>query len=162
MRPAGGQLCLQALLHRQIGRRDQAAVGLEFGPNGLEPAHQLFVGGPLTDGQTDQMRRFLEVTLEAGADASTPLKDPVTRGPHLLATDVGDEDGRLWLADLTASKMTAQLVDAPDGRELRLENAQLETIEDLEAARVTLGEILAEAGHEDWDARALLALLHLG
>jgi len=113
--------------------------------------------GSISREQLDDLLEALEDAVGAEAELSSAREARVEPGERVLARGATDEDLALWLRDLDESGLRARA----DGRDVVVEGADLADVEALREARVTLGEILAEAGHDDWEARALEALLHL-
>ncbi|GAB5541879.1 MAG: hypothetical protein SangKO_016390 [Sandaracinaceae bacterium] len=103
----------------------------------------------------DAMRVLLEGEIGAQAALEDERCEPLSDEPVRL--DGEPEDLALWAEDLRAAGLSAE----KRAGGLVVSRARLSDVEALRAARVTLGEIFAEAGHEDWEDRALEALLSL-
>lgn len=113
--------------------------------------------GPIDREGLDRMIGALEEELGAEAQLSAAREDEAAIAPQVLVPDCDPEDAALWLRDLAEVGLTPRR----DGDALWIESAALPDVDALEAARVTLGEILSEAGHDDWEERALEILLRL-
>jgi hypothetical protein len=113
--------------------------------------------GSISRAQLDALLESLEAAVGADAQLSSAREAAVEPGERVLARQASDEDLALWLRDLDESGLQARA----DGRDVVVERAHLPDVEALREARVTLGEIYAEAGHDDWEERALDTLLHL-
>ncbi|HJL15707.1 MAG TPA: hypothetical protein RMH99_08630 [Sandaracinaceae bacterium LLY-WYZ-13_1] len=113
--------------------------------------------GAVTRAQLDALIEALEDEIGAEGRLSRGRESAVTgEAPRLVTVDDA-EDRDLWLRDLADAGLRGRV----DGSTLRVVSAALPDVDALFAARVTLGEILAEAGHEDWEDRALDVLVRI-
>jgi hypothetical protein len=129
--------------------------------NHCDVTHWDVVACAVDDAQIESLARALESTLGRRAERGGERRDPIARSAQVVG-HAASEDAALWIEDLDAVGLGCRGHAGPDGRVMvMIEHADLEEILDLEEARVTLGEVLGEAGHEDWyeRARALLARL---
>lgn len=117
--------------------------------------------GGVSAAEVGALRAALEAELGAGATESDVRTTSYERGPREIARTTDEADALLWAGDLDDVGLIAR--SEPDGEDfvVRIESSEIATIEDLEAARITLGEVLAEAGHEDWTERADELLVQL-
>ena len=67
----------------------------------------------------------------------------------------------MWTADLDDVGLPARVTLEEETWEVRVEASEIANLDELDEARITLGEVLAEAGEEDWAdvAEELLAQL---
>ncbi|MFK7987803.1 MAG: hypothetical protein AB8I08_17430 [Sandaracinaceae bacterium] len=117
--------------------------------------HWDLVGGPVQPSELDAVRRLLETTLERGSEATVIRKTALVREPQRLSGAA--EDLAVWAKDLARVGIETER----DGEGLRMLRGTFDDLDALQAARVTLGEIAAESGKEDWDDAALGHLLRL-
>lgn len=123
--------------------------------------HWDVLAGGVTERALDGARALLEGEIGAPAEIVVTELERFDRGEIAVASTEDPDEARLWAGDLEDARLLAR-VDAEGGRyTVRVAACEASTLEELGEARVTLGEVLAEAGHEDWSARVdrLLARL---
>lgn len=106
----------------------------------------------------DGIRALLEEEIGANATIGDEHATEYERGPRLVARTTDEADAYMWLGDLDDVGLPARVTLDGETFEVRVEASELETLATLDEARITLGEVLAEAGEEDW-AEAAMALL---
>lgn len=129
--------------------------------NHCDVTHWDLLASPVDEGQIEALVRALEAILGQDSERGGERRDPVSASTQRIGPATA-EDAAIWLEDLEAVGLSARGQASADGSlAVFVERSQLDEVLDLEEARTTLGEILAEAGHEDWyeRARALLARL---
>lgn len=129
--------------------------------NPCDVSHWDIDAGPLTEAQIEALRRCLEGVLGDRARPAGDRRDAVEPGAWTLVRGVSREDAALWREDLRACGLEARTDPEEDTVTLVLERATLADLEALHEARVTIGEVLSEAGHDDWEAQARWALMVL-
>ena len=115
---------------------------------------------PIDELAFDRARRALEDALGARARLGGERKEPLVRAPQIVATASADE-AALWIEDLASVGIACRGQTTPDGVTVIAERADLDDVAALAEARVVLGEVLGEAGHEDWLERARELLVRL-
>lgn len=117
--------------------------------------------GGIDEAAVRAIRLLLEAELESRAAVANEHVMEYERGPRIAALTDDEEDARLWAGDLEDAGLAAVAGRLEDGWEVRVESSGLASLDDLEQARITLGEVLAESGVEDWAEQAdeLLAQL---
>ena len=123
--------------------------------NGCDVTRWELDAGAVDARALDAMRALLEAELGIPAAVEETAREPLE--PEPLRLDGSAEDLALWEPDLRAAGLTAQR----SGGGLLVERARFADVAALHAGRITLGEIFAEAGFDDWEERALDALLSL-
>jgi hypothetical protein len=129
--------------------------------NHCDVTHWDVLASPVDEAGAEALVRSLERVLGRELERGGERRDPVARVAQLLGS-ADTEEAALWMEDLDAASIAARGQAMPDGRiAVLLEDTDLDDVFDLEEARITLGELLSEAGHDDWQerARALLARL---
>ncbi len=110
----------------------------------------------VTAATLDRLREAHAAVMGATPARGGARRDPPEPTPvRIVAADAAQ--ARLWREDLAALPFDA----AVDGATLAIAPARLRGLDEAFAAQVALGEILAEAGVEAWDERALVLLLAL-
>lgn len=130
--------------------------------NHCDVTHWDLVASPLDEDTFSGVQSALERAVGRPAERGGERREPFTPSAQLLAEGASAEDAALWIEDLGSVGLRSRGHAArPDALAVLVESADLEDILDLEDARTTLGEVLGEAGHEDWyeRARSLLARL---
>lgn len=123
--------------------------------------HWDVVAGGLAESAIDAARLLLEAEIGATAKIVVMELERFERGAVVVATTDDEDEARLWAGDLDDAGLIARA--APDeGRWIvRVEASEVASLPGLDEARVALGEVLAEAGHDDWAARADALLARL-
>ena len=109
----------------------------------------------------DAMRAALEAELGATGEVFVGERRGFSRGPREIASTESQDEAQLWAADLDEAGLASSVTERGSRFAVAVTESRVQTFERLTEARVTLGEVLAEAGHEDWRARGdeLLAQL---
>lgn len=115
--------------------------------------HWDLVAAPIDERTFDAIRSALEDAVGERARVAGERRDPIEPGAQLIVSSASAEDIAVWIEDLATAGLAARGQAAERGIALFLERASLEDVGALERARVTLGEVLSEAGREDWDER---------
>lgn len=102
----------------------------------------------------DAARVLLEGEVGAPAEVVVASHEEYARGPLEIARTADEDEARMWAGDLDDVGLVAALDPHDGGFSVRVTAHEITTLDALEEARVTIGEILAEAGHEDWSRRA--------
>lgn len=129
--------------------------------NHCDVTHWDIEAAPIREEQLVELRRALESVIGEKCEIGGERLDPIERGAQLLAKDASAEDAALWMEDLESVGITCRGHASGDTMTLFVEKASLADVEALREARVVLGEILSEAGHEDWHERARQLLVQL-
>ena len=102
----------------------------------------------------DAAQRLLEGEVGKPAAVSVATREEYERGPVEVARSGDEDEARMWTGDLDDVGL-ASACGVHEGEWIvQMTASEIATLEALEEARVTVGEILAEAGHEDWAQRA--------
>jgi len=110
----------------------------------------------------DAMMRILEEEVGAAATIGAEEVTGYQRGPRRVARTEDEGDALLWVGDLADVGLPARSRAVDGGYEVHVQASEIATLEELERARVTLGEVLAEAGSDDWAERAERLLVQVG
>ena len=128
--------------------------------NHCDVTHWDVRASPVTADDIDALRLALEGLLERHAEAGGERRERIERGAQLLGrTDA--EEAALWIDDLRSVGIEARGHTSAGGVSVLVERACIDDIATLDEARVVLGEVLSEAGHEDWYERARHLLVRL-
>ncbi len=123
--------------------------------------HWDVLAGGVTERALDGARALLEGEIGGPAEIVVTELERFERGEIAVASTDDEDEARLWAGDLEDARLVARA--EPDGARwtVRVTACEAATLEELGEARVSLGEVLAEAGHEDWSTRVdpLLARL---
>jgi len=109
----------------------------------------------------DAMRARLEQELGVTATLGGERGESYDRGPRRVALTHDEADARMWAGDLDDVGLPSGVSRRDEGWEVLVQASEIRELGGLDEARVTLGEVLAEAGEESWAevAEALLAQL---
>lgn len=129
--------------------------------NHCDVTHWDLTAAPVTEAQVDALRRALEDVLERSAKVGGERRDPLERAAQLVTTSAEAGDAALWIEDLASVGIESRGHATAEGVSVFLERMAMDDVEDLDEARVVLGEVLSEAGHEDWHERARRLLVRL-
>lgn len=129
--------------------------------NHCDVTHWDLVAAPITMEQRDALRRALEDVVGRSAALGGEREEPLTVAAQLVASDASPGDAALWIEDLRSVGIESRGHTSDAGTSVFLERASIHDLDALEDARVVLGEVLSEAGHDDWHerTRGLLARL---
>lgn len=121
--------------------------------------HWDIVAGGITEQALDAVRLLLEAEIGARANVALGAMEQFELGLVDVATTDDEEEARLWAGDLDDVGLIARADAHESGWMVRVEVSEVGSLVELQEARVTLGEVLAEAGHQEWAemADALLA-----
>lgn len=128
--------------------------------NHCDVTHWDLVAAPLTELGIAALRRNLEEVLGRQAELGGERREPIELAAQLL-TAAEPEDAAVWIEDLRSVGIASRGHAGPEGVGVFLERASIEDVGALEEARVVLGEVLSEAGHEDWHERTRHVLVRL-
>ncbi len=110
--------------------------------------------GGIDETVLDAIRLILEQEIGAVAARSVGQLETYERGPVEVADTTHEDEARLWMDDLEDTGLPATVQARADGAwVVSIVRSELRRLDELERARITLGEVLAEAGHDDWSAR---------
>ncbi len=115
--------------------------------------HWDVVAAPIDEHQLEGIRRALEDLMGTTAHVAGERRDPIAPSAQLLVESASTDDAALWMEDLAGAGLACRGHAAERGVALFVDHAALDDVGALEVARVTLGEVLSEAGHDDWDQR---------
>lgn len=116
---------------------------------------------PLTMAQLTGVRRALEEILGAKSELGGERREAFARAAQVLASSAEPDEAGLWMEDLERAGLASRGLTAAHGVTVYVERASLADVDALDRARIALGEILGEAGHDDWDERARSLLVRL-
>ncbi|MBX3272153.1 MAG: hypothetical protein KF729_17945 [Sandaracinaceae bacterium] len=117
--------------------------------------------GGVSEPVIEAARVLLEAEVGAPAAVVVHALERFERGPALVARTADEDEARLWAGDLDDAGIAAGVERDPEGWVVRARAASIASLAQLVEARVTLGEVLGEAGHDDWAARAQALLARL-
>lgn len=129
--------------------------------NHCNVTHWDLVAAPLDELQIDRMRRALEDALGVRAQLGGERRAPLSRTAQIVARDARADDAAVWMEDLGSVGVTCRGLTTAEGVTVIAERALLASVTALAEARVVLGEVLSEAGHDDWHERARDLLVRL-
>lgn len=128
--------------------------------NHCDVTHWDLVAAPLSELGIAALRRKLEEVLGSQAEIGGERRDPIELAAQLL-TATEPEDAAVWIEDLRSVGIESRGHAGPEGVGVFLERASIEDVGALDEARVVLGEVLSEAGHDDWHERTRRVLARL-
>lgn len=129
--------------------------------NHCDVTHWDLVAAPVSAAQIVALRRALEDTLGRSAEEGGARREPLLIAPQLVTTSATASDAALWLEDLRSVGIRSRGQAGPAGLAVFLDGAEIDNFDVLDEARVVLGEVLSEAGHDDWHERARDILVRL-
>ena len=129
--------------------------------NSCDVTHWDVMMGALDETAVDAARVLLEELVGMPAHVAGGRWAPTDEALRVIARDPDEDEIDTWLGDLEDVDVAARLDQDAGASALIAERATIEDIETLGEARLVLGEVLAEAGHEDWEERTSLLLLLL-
>jgi hypothetical protein len=129
--------------------------------NTCDVTHWDVTTGALDETRVDAARVLLEALVGLPAHVSGDRWAPAEDALRVIAEDPAEDDVDTWLGDLDDVDVLARLEQDAGSSALIVEGASIADMDALREARLVLGEVLAEAGHEDWEERANLLLVLL-
>ncbi|MEZ4336956.1 MAG: hypothetical protein R3B82_10040 [Sandaracinaceae bacterium] len=123
--------------------------------------HWDVLAGGVSETAIDAVRLLLEAEIGATAQVVVNELESFARSAVVVASTRDEDEARLWAGDLDDVGLLADAEPEGDGWAVRIRASEVESLEALGEARVALGEVLAEAGHEDWSTRADAVLARL-
>ncbi len=111
------------------------------------------VAAPIDERQRDALVRALEDAVGAEATLTELGRETIEAGARPLVAAARADDAALWMEDLASVGVTCRGHATDEGLSVFAERATIDDLDALEEARITLGEVLGEAGHDDWHER---------
>ncbi len=129
--------------------------------NHCNVTHWDLIAAPLEELQIDRLRRALEEAVGASAKVGGERREPLAPAAQVVVASATAEDAATWMEDLALAGIACRGSTTAERVTLIAERATLTDVDALAAARVALGEVLSEAGHDDWHERARDLLVRL-
>jgi hypothetical protein len=115
---------------------------------------------PVTDAQLEGLRHALEELIGHRAEIGGERRHELVRGAQLVASGSSD-DAVVWMEDLESVGLSCRGHANGERFTILVERGALRDVEELREARIALGEVLSEAGDEDWHERSRSFLARL-